>query len=79
MAKRISFDDRLRHARSRLNEADQRANTTGLKNEVTGMKKMLRIFEGESDETIKAEKKHELKSSMARAHPPDRVPDGGGE
>ena len=54
MAKRISFDDRLKFARLEIQTAELSAITKGQKLEIIGMKRILRVFEGESDETIKA-------------------------
>ena len=75
MAKKISFNDRREYARRKVLGASQSANTPGLRNELTGMKRMLRIFEGESDETIKAEKKARIELERRNKE----LSDGGGE
>jgi len=74
MAKKISFNNRLGYARRELLKVSQSANTIGLRNEARGMRKMLRIFEGEHDETIKAKMKHG--PGQPEMVPP---PEGGGE
>ena len=65
MAIRIGQDDRISYARKIIGAGEAYATTPGLRNQMIGMKRILRVFEGEHDEEIKVDLADQVKATKA--------------